>query len=84
MKRIPNKTAVATICYGISGLQDIIIVDYENEHDLFNRQNGEVVCSGKVKDLLCDYRLAKWFESEYRGMGLVDGVIVFHIYTKWD
>lgn len=84
MKRIPNKTAVATICYGISGLQDIIIVDYKSEYDLLNGRNGEVVCSGQVKDLLYDYKYSKWFESEYRGMSIVDGVIVFQTFTKWE
>ena len=43
MKRIPNKTAVATVCYGITGLQNIAIYDYENEYDLWMHRNGTLV-----------------------------------------
>lgn len=82
MKRIPNKTAVATICYGIGWAQSIKIVDHENEHDLLHRQNGKVVCAGMLKDLMYDYKYSKWFESQYRGMSIEDGSIVFWICTK--
>lgn len=84
MKRIPNKTAICTICYGISGNQDIAIYDYENDYDLMNKQNGRLVCDGKLKDLTYNYRFSKWFDSEYHGMDIDDGTIVFHVFTKFE
>lgn len=84
MKRIPNKTAVATICYGISGLQKIAIYDYEIEYDLMNKRSGNLICEGQLSDLMYDYRFSKWFDSEYRGMTVEDGTIVFHTFTKFE
>lgn len=84
MKRIPNKTAVATICHGISGNQYVVIYDYENEYDLINRRNGKLVVDGLLKDVAYDYRYGKWFDSEYHGMDIDDGTIVFHVFTKFE
>ena len=84
MKRIPNKTAIATICYGISGLQNIAIYDYENEYDLINLKDGKLVYKGKLNDGRYDYRLSKYFDSEYHGMRIEDGTIVFDVYTRFE
>ena len=81
MKRIPNKTAVRTICYGITGNQHIAIYDYDNEYDSAFERNGKLVCDGKLIDLTNNYRFAKWFDSEYHGMSVEEGTIVFHICT---
>lgn len=84
MKRIPNKTAVATVCYGITGLQNIAIYDYENEYDLWMNRNGILVCDGKLNDVRYDYRYGKYFDSEYHGMRIEDGTIIFDVFTKYE
>lgn len=84
MKRIPNKTAVVTVCYGINGLQNIAIYDYENEYDLMHKRNGKLVCDGKLIDLMFNYRFSKYFDSEYHGMRIEDGTIVFDVFTRYE
>ena len=84
MKRIPNKTAVATICFGIDSLQHVAIYDYENEYDLIHCENGKLVVDGVLKDVMHDYRFSKYFDSEYHGMKIVDGTIVFKVFTKYE
>lgn len=84
MKRIPNKTAIMTICFGINTIQEIAIYDYESGFDMMHRKNGKLVCKGKLGDLMYDYRLSKYFESEYHSMVIEDGTIVFNIFTKYE
>lgn len=84
MKRIPNKTAVRTICYGLRGDQYIAIYDYPSFWDLVNNKNGELVCDGVLMNLDSNYRFNKFFESEYHGLTIEDGTIVFHICTAED
>lgn len=84
MKRIPSKTAVRTVCYGLSGYQKVEIYDFENQYDLSMEQNGKLVCSGKLLDIVNDYRNAKWFDSQYHGMNLKGDTIVFLIFTRYE
>lgn len=84
MKRIPNKTAVCTICWGISGNQHVIIYDYENDYDLSHRRNGKLVVDGKLKDVAYGYRNTRYFDAEYRGMEINNDTIVFHVFTKFE
>jgi hypothetical protein len=84
MKRIPNKTAVATICFCISGNQHVVIYDYENEYDLLHEQNGNLVVDGKLKDVAYNWRFGKYFDSECKGIKIEDGTIVFSVYTKYE
>jgi hypothetical protein len=84
MKRIANKVAVATICFTISGLQKIRIVDYENEYDCTNNKNGKVIFDGLLKEANYDYKYCKWFDSECRGLRLDGDTIIFDTYTKYE
>jgi len=84
MKRIANKTAVSTICYTISGLQKIRIVDYENEYDCSRQTNGKVIFEGLLKDASYDYKYSKWFDSECKGLRLDGDTIIFDTFTKYE
>ena len=84
MKRIANKVAVATICYGISGYQKIKIVDYENDYDLSWAKNGKVVYEGRLMDGTIRWEYTKWFNSECHGIRLEGDVMVFDIFTKYE
>lgn len=83
MKRIPNKTAIATICYGIKGNQPIEIYDFENEWDLQNETNGKLVYKGFMKDAW-HYKYSKYFDSMYRGMTVKDDTLVLYVFTKYE
>ena len=84
MKRIPNKTAVITICWGINANQHVVIYDYETDYDRSNRKNGKLVVDGRLGDVMYDYRFCKYFESEYHGMTIDNGTVIFHVYTKFE
>lgn len=84
MKRIPNKTAIATICYGIKGTQKVKVYDYNNEYDLTHEQNEIVVFDGVVSDLLHDWRNVKYSDSEYHGMKIEGDTIIFQVFTKFE
>ena len=84
MKRIANKVAVQTICYGISGLQKVRIMDYENEYDMTNEQNGKVVYDGLLKDKYGNWTADKYFNSECHGIMLDGDTIVFKVFTKYE
>lgn len=83
MKRIANDVAVATICYVISGLQKIKIVDYESTYACSNNKNGVVVYEGTVANSL-GYKYSKYFESKCYGLDLEDDTIVFSVVTKFE
>lgn len=83
MKRIASKVAVETVCYTISGLQKIRIVDYKSDWDYFRRENGEVVFEGKERDFI-GYKYSKIRRSEVRSISTDGDVIVFSIATVFD
>ena len=84
MKRIANDVAVTTICYTISGNQKIKIVDYESDYDCIHRKNGKTVFEGMLKDGFYDYNFTRFFDSKCRGLEVVDGTIVFTIFTPFE
>ena len=84
MKRVPNKTAICTICYGITGLQKIKVLDFENEYDLTHDQNGRVAFDGLVKDLLIDWHYCRIADAEYHGMKIDGDTIVMKVFTKYE
>lgn len=83
MKRIANDVAVATVLYTISGLQSVKIIDYSTQYDCDYNKNGEVVYDGLVKDLY-GYKMAKYTEAKVQGISIVDGTIVFDVFTKFE
>lgn len=83
MKRIAENVAVATICYVLSGLQKIRIVDYDSSYACTYKKNGTVIYDGTVADSL-GYKYTKYFESKCYGLDLEDDTIVFSVVTKFE
>lgn len=83
MKRIPNKTAIATICYGIKGTQKIKVYDYETDYDCMHDQNEIIVFDGLNKDFI-GWKYCKHTEAEYRGMRAEGDTIIFKTFTKYE
>lgn len=87
MKRIPQKFAVQTLCYAVSGLQPIRIVDYDTQYALANDENGTkgtTIYEGALKDAMYNYRYAKYFASECHGVDISDGVMLIKVFTKYE
>lgn len=83
MKRIANDVAVATICYVLSGLQKIKIVDYESTYACTYNKNGTVVYEGIVANAF-GYKYSKYFESKCYDLNLDGDTMVFSIITKFE
>lgn len=87
MKRIANAVAVQTILYATNPKSKVKIVDYDNDYDLSQKQNGKEKFFGKVSDLI-GYQFSRETEAEvhYVNMEIIDGepVLVFSVITKFE
>lgn len=81
MKRIANDVAVRTVCYCISGLRKVRIVDYD---DPLWRVDGTTVCDGLLKDVAYECHMDKYFDSKVHAIDTDGDTIVFSVCTKRD
>lgn len=84
MKRIYNDIPVRSICYAISGLQRVRIVDYDNWERAACDNGGKVVCEGLLKDIMSGYDNWKYFACKCHGIKLDGDVMVFSIVSRWE
>lgn len=84
MKRIPNKTAICTICWGMKGTQKVRVIDFETDYDCMHDQNGKVVFDGLNKDFTIGWENSRYNEAEYRGMRIEGDTVVMKVFTKYE